>query len=704
MTRLLLPLATTFSLKSLSASMALITVLGLTACGGGSSGTTNTSNTGSGRGEQGDATVRPELPNKGSDNSDSSTGLGGYTLKGDVAKHIRVGESAGFLAVQKQSQDADFYEWKVLSPNANKVRISASHQPASSFTFLAPGTYSLQFTAQKRNQYNQLKPVATINYQVKVSADKAQASLKADRAARSGATVNLYFDTGTSIDSNEWQIRQIQGATAKITRGDDGATAVVSLPETNHEQVLVFEAQLKSNPAVKDSAYVLLQPTNGSSAPYFCQSPSSGAYCLPTTPLNHHYAYKAKSPVADILADCVMSYQVNEGGMCHLAYLPFIGQVNPEPSIDDIMDRVVVSHDWMAKNFELFLRQYDRHDDFKRLLRSATAIVISDNVKPSFYWGGTGTMYLSADYLWMTPEQRAVLSSPKDYRAQYMQTFDYLFDFDYERNKQSVMFNSDYYPSLNKGRSLETIALPLASLLYHELAHANDYFPQQQLHRTDGYSIAQLAKLAPYELISDSSSVSNDLTSSYPLTNGMLKGLAQVWYGGRTPTAIQLNYQGEQVADAYFTDRANDEYGYYTAQEDVAMLFEEAMMLTRFGVNRYSMLMDNSQSVPTIIRGQKNRISDPMINNRVNLVTAKILPEVALEVSRTLDSMQPTELCVGSTYFEYYDTDCRQPNLAKPQAMKYRQLMQRQNIDEFGRPQGAPRHHSPQVLLPPDFQ
>ena len=670
--------------KRLAISSALLMTLGLSACGGGGSD---------------DNAANPSQPIP---KNPSKSDFGRYAITGDVAKTVQVGEQIGLLAIERNSQEADTYEWKVISSNANQVRISAEHQPASSFMFMAPGTYTVQFTAKKRNAANKLVPIAQNTYQVTVAeADTAIANLKVDRSARSGGQASLYFDTGSQLSSNDWDIRQISGPNATITKDRDTALAQILLPHTQKDEVLIFEASLKSNPDIKDTAYILLRPINGNAEPYFCESPTSGEYCLSTSPLNHHYAYKASSPVADMLADCVMSYNVNDVGACNLAYLPFIGQVTKSPSIDDIMDRVVVSHDWMGRNFEQFLRQYDDNSDFKRLLRSTTAIVISDNINPSFYWGGTGTMYLSANYLWMTPEERDTLTDSVDFRSGYTRQFDYIFDFDYERDNRSVLYTQEYYPTRDSraSRSLDTIALPLASLLYHELAHANDYVSQAQIRSTDGYNVKQLQALAPYDLIANDIT-STKLSRSYPLQSDMLKGLGQVWYAGQNPTPTQLGYTGQQIAEAFFADNANDDYAYSHPAEDVAMLFEEAMMLTRFGINRYTMVMDTTSNTPRVIRGQKNRITEPRLNNRVSFVVSEILPEVQLKVSQALNTARPKELCAGTTYFDYYNLECSSVNRNMPQSMKYRQLVENKRVDEYGRPLGAPRHITPKLPDP----
>ena len=81
------------------------------------------------------------------------------------------------------------------------------------------------------------------------------------------------------------------------------------------------------------------------------------------------------------------------------------------------MSRVVVSHPWMGERFKAFLEQYDQNDDFKNLLRATTAIVISYDVRPSFYWAATGAIYLDPNYLWLTQAERDTINEAPDYRS-----------------------------------------------------------------------------------------------------------------------------------------------------------------------------------------------------------------------------------------------------------------------------------------------
>ena len=85
------------------------------------------------------------------------------------------------------------------------------------------------------------------------------------------------------------------------------------------------------------------------------------------------------------------------------------------PDIEDILNRTLVSHQWM-KRFEQYLRDSVVGQDMLNLLRGVTAVVISAEVRPSFYWAVTGAIYLDADN-WLTPVERDTLNEAPDYRA-----------------------------------------------------------------------------------------------------------------------------------------------------------------------------------------------------------------------------------------------------------------------------------------------
>ena len=182
------------------------------------------------------------------------------------------------------------------------------------------------------------------------------------------------------------------------------------------------------------------------------------------------------------------------------------------PSVDDIMDRVIVSHQWMGDQFKKFLENYDFNDDFKNLLRATTAIVISYDIRPSFYNPTSAAIYLDPSDLWETPEQRDTINQAPDYRAGFGAELQFEMPWRYVKNNDYAYF---YYPiRLRLSRSLADAEYSFASLLYHELAHANDYFPST---RWLTYSSSRTVYNAVVEVYQAGEIESDYLQVNYPL-------------------------------------------------------------------------------------------------------------------------------------------------------------------------------------------
>ena len=128
--------------------------------------------------------------------------------------------------------------------------------------------------------------------------------------------------------------------------------------------------------------------------------------------LDHVYTYKKQELIAPQVdpASCV-----NYSNYCTVEQLPFIALSYPETQLEDIISRVVVSHEWMGKRFAELLPQLP--EEIITLLGSVTAIVISDNIRPSFYWTGSGAIYLDAANLWLTNAEKSTVNQSIDYRS-----------------------------------------------------------------------------------------------------------------------------------------------------------------------------------------------------------------------------------------------------------------------------------------------
>ena len=84
------------------------------------------------------------------------------------------------------------------------------------------------------------------------------------------------------------------------------------------------------------------------------------------------------SEQSQLLIDCVILLRQEAG--CSLDTLPLIGMVAEDPSVDEIMQRVLVSHPWMGSRFREILEKMPA--EMLLIMRGVTAIVISYDIHP----------------------------------------------------------------------------------------------------------------------------------------------------------------------------------------------------------------------------------------------------------------------------------------------------------------------------------
>ncbi len=166
----------------------------------------------------------------------------------------------------------------------------------------------------------------------------------------------------------------------------------------------------------------------------------------------------------------------------------------------------------------------------------------------------------------------------------------------------------------------------MSALLFHELAHANDFMPP-----------AFVAQVNPQLTASDaignlqSSFISTGLKLQSPLNSQMQYNLGRVMFYGATATDDQKRLGAEQVGLDFSIDGASDSYNYSSQYEDVAMLFEEVMMKRHFNVDRELAFTDAPPATGAtcanyVVRwGVRNRIGNPMVKSRAQLIVSKVL-------------------------------------------------------------------------------
>ncbi len=344
-----------------------------------------------------------------------------------------------------------------------------------------------------------------------------------------------------------------------------------------------------------------------SSQPYVFDNPGMRSRAKP---------YIQSAPHKDVLTRCTVT--LREGQECSLTTLPLLGMETSDPTVDEIMARVVVSHAWMGERFRQVLEVLPV--EIRLLTRALTAIVISYDIRPSFHTTQTGAIYLDPAGLWITQEEEASISDEPDYRSEFGKVLNFIMLWRYTRDEQYVTF----LPT-DRDRTVDEIKYRMASLMFHELAHANDYFPREAMQSVN-------RNIPIWQAIAQQNRPSSNLAQQYPLRSSLMRGLAQVSFAGASATAIQTTYTAEDVAGEFPNDYANDYYNYTTNREDMAMLFEELMMLYSYAVDRdvaVTNYPDSEECADYIVAwGQRNRILEPATGQRALYVAGRLLPEL----------------------------------------------------------------------------
>ncbi len=346
------------------------------------------------------------------------------------------------------------------------------------------------------------------------------------------------------------------------------------------------------------------------------------------------FAYRNSSPHAGVLNKCVLVNTVAES--CTLNELPLIGNGVTTPSVDQVMDRVLVTHNWMGLRFEQVLR--DSPESLLTLFSSSTAILIGSKVRPSFYTRLNGAIQLDPVYLWTTLDEKRSISKEEDFRIDFGEDLQFWF-----LSRLSNADGSRYAPYYSfeddPVRPIEDIKLPLQRLLFHELAHATDFMPRS--------IIASLnPDLSIFESIDSNRDewLSNKLQAMHPLYSDTLREFAEVRYRGNAASDAQQSTGSADMGALMAADGAIQFYSYSSQYEDLAQLVEGVMMghhygaLTNVGFTQKPLNEDSYGCDELLVAwGQRNRLADPLVNVRAR-AAAELVMNVTPALTNFMDS------------------------------------------------------------------
>ncbi|MDC8770403.1 hypothetical protein [Roseateles albus] len=495
-------------------------------------------------------------------------------------------------------------------------------------------------------------------------------TLRGEPSVMAGGKTSLRA-THAKLSETDWETATVQWtqlAGPPVNLGETNTRRVVfTAPATAADTMLRLQASITLASGAKLSGHFnLLLQAPPADAP-------ADALFGAKDPASRVYPYLAQGPYATALDECIYSPRLSNANLCTLGKLPLLGQATggQVPTVEQVMQRVLVSNDWMGEVFERFLREQDPYGDYRRMLASVTAIVIGGRVRPAFYWSATGAIYLDASSLWLTPEQRDTVSESPDPRSNNGVLLSYATPWRYVKDNQHAYNSLAREPRLS--RPLSEVVYALGSLLYHELTHAADFMPPH-LHATLPTD-KRVYQAGPAR------GLSQKLYEQFPFYSHELQGLAKVLSFGAAPSALQIAYAPADIVHFFSADRVNDDYAYSVpdgqsfSREDAAMLAEEAMMQLRYGVLRdYAVtnkLLDGALSADLSVSwGQRGRIGEAAIKPRAKLVLAEALPWVDMGLVDTL--APPLLLRAGQTWGANLDQAALAAGKARPLSAQQR--------------------------------
>ncbi|WOH38088.1 hypothetical protein RI844_02285 [Thalassotalea fonticola] len=544
----------------------------------------------------------------------------GIVTPGEPSTSLVSGKNADLILLKPEESISEI-NW--LQTGGETVDFLTPSSKVISFTIPAAGDYSFEVSYLSDGK----SEVETIAFTAEKGSPKLVARLGHSVVEDAGVSLRAFTSNDIELDSISWQ--HLSGP--EITFDDNNTNkevAIFNSPKVFEDSIIEIEVSAEDSNGNKHTDVVSILVEDRPAIPanaYFDDDDPGSA-------LANVYVYNSDSPYKDVLVHCVYSNQLSSS--CDLGEMPILADENDgaTPSIEQIMDRVVVSHDWMAENFKAYLEAFDSNNDFKNLLRATTAIVLSYDIRPSFYWAATGAIYLDPNNLWLTAVERDTINEAPDYRSDFGSELQFVMPWRYVKDNNYV---TDSFPvSARADRVLTDIKYELADLLYHELAHANDYFPPAEW---GTYS----ASTRFLDAALDKEQISDDLIVLFPLQSQEMKDLAAVRFLGKDANAIQKSYQPDDVSIFYKNDISNGFYNYTNEKEDLGILFESLMMSLRYGVQRDTAVTSDRDGGYVVSWGQRGRIAEPGVSERASYVTSRLLPEFDLTLIDTLPEPIP---------------------------------------------------------------
>jgi hypothetical protein len=351
--------------------------------------------------------------------------------------------------------------------------------------------------------------------------------------------------------------------------------------------------------------------------------------------------YNPQTPNAENLKRCVLINADKDS--CKFSESPLIAQGLKEVTVEDILDKTMSSKQSYLDTFKAALKLMPK--ETLMMFGSVNAVVISERISPAFYSFQSGAIYLDASYFWKTSKEKALATAKADYRDSFGSTLSFMENFNYYYKDGTSLYKSNY----QKSRTTEELAPILFQVLFHELSHANDFFPKSfytsdELDLDKTYNEMAMLRLRDGLLLSQHIVLSSNLIESF----------VGIIYMGNQPTDTELKMNPKYFLEEYIDGAASDIYAYANPREDLAMLIENNLMYYYFKASPTTVLIKHSANKKyknSILGGVKNKIAAPDVKWRSGRVLESIFGEnYSKKVINNLDGVSQTIIPEGMSW------------------------------------------------------
>lgn len=349
--------------------------------------------------------------------------------------------------------------------------------------------------------------------------------------------------------------------------------------------------------------------------------------------------YIEGNPDAEKIKKCALANTIEKS--CLVLDSPLLGINQTEVTIDAILAKTLVSRKSYGDTFKSILKMIPPESLI--MFGAVNAVVIADRITPSFYTFTSGAIYLSASYFWKTPEEKIASHKIVDYRSDFGNSLSYEVSNEYVKDKKDI-----WYSKSRSFRTNEEIAPALISLIFHELAHANDFF-QKSFYNSSDLNMNKTFYTITDERWGKLETLSQNV--KVKLKSEILLRVGKILYQGEEATIEDKNLKAALLSDEFNNDGASDMYAYSSENEDVAMLVERAMFFHYFKYNSYTYFFkfpgpdfkiprDYTYEIGGAV---KNKITDAKVKERAQDVLEKMFDATyAQSVINSLDKSSPT--------------------------------------------------------------